>query len=198
MVAGARIWSRSVLAVGGAKIHIEGFERIPDEPRICFVGNHQGDMDILLLLAVMKRSIGFVAKRQALYVPMLNLWVAILGGVFIDRKNPRKAMAELDRGTKHIKQGMAMAVFPEGTRSRGPTMGSFKPGSLKLAIKANAILVPITINGTYKMWEAEKRIQPAVFSLIVHEPIKTEGMKLDEKKLLPERIKEIIASGLPH
>jgi 1-acyl-sn-glycerol-3-phosphate acyltransferase len=196
-VASVRIWARSLLAFAGARIRVEGLERIPPDGKLCFVGNHQGDMDIVLILALMRRSVGFVTKSMAIYLPILNLWIAALGGVFIDRTDSRKALAAIERGGDNIKRGDAMVVFPEGTRSRGPAMGPFRKGSLKLATKAGATIVPITIDGTYRMWEAEKRIRPADISLVVHEPISTEGMQPEERKLLAERLRAIIASGLP-
>jgi len=192
-----RGWARSVLAVAGAHVRTQGLELIPDTERVCFVANHQGDMDILLVLAYIDRTVGFVAKKEALYLPILNIWIAVLGSVFIDRKNARKALRSIERGAEGIRRGNAMVVFPEGTRSQGPQMGVFRNGSLKLATKAGATIVPITIDGTWRMWEEHRRITPTQPSFIIHQPIPTEGMGPEERKLLPERVRASIASGLP-
>ncbi len=195
--AAVRAWARSVLAAAGARIRVSGLEQIPDDPRICFVANHQGDMDILLVLACVERTVGFVAKKEALFVPILNVWIAVLGSVFIDRKSARKALRSIDRGAENIRRGRAMIVFPEGTRSRGPRMGPFRKGSLKLATKSGATIVPVTIDGTWRVWEEGRRIRPAETSFIVHEPIATEGMGIEDRRQLADRVRAAIASGLP-
>ena len=192
-----RAWARSVLAVAGVRVSTKGLELIPDTPRLCFVANHQGDMDILLVLACIERTVGFVAKKEALYIPFLNVWIADLGSVFIDRKNAKKALRSIERGAEKIRRGHAMIVFPEGTRSQSARMGAFRSGSLKLATKAGATIVPVTIDGTWRIWEERKRISPTEVSFTVHGPIPTEGMGSDERKLLAERVRAAIAAGLP-
>ena len=97
-----RCWARSVLAVAGARVRTQGLELIPDTARVCFVANHQGDMDILLVLAYIDRTVGFVAKKEALYLPILNIWIAVLGSVFIDRKNARSSVVSLPKSSSGV------------------------------------------------------------------------------------------------
>lgn len=89
-----------------------------------------------------------------------------------------------------------MAIFPEGTRSRGPRLGTFHNGSFKLATKAEATILPVTIQGSYKVWEEFKRIKPARVALAIGKPIPTRGMSVEERKHLPERVRQSIELGL--
>ena len=41
-----------------------------------------------------------------------------------------------------------MCIYPEGTRSTNGELGEFKGGSLKMAQKAKAPIVPVAIRGT--------------------------------------------------
>ena len=59
-------------------------------------------------------------------------------------------------GIKQLKAGINMVIFPEGTRSKGAPVGEFKAGSFKLATKSKAPIVPVTIDGTYKVMEGNK------------------------------------------
>ena len=72
----------------------------------------------------------------------------------------------------------------------------FKKGSFKLATLAGAVIVPVTIDGTYKAWEEHMRIRPADVRIVVHPPIRTEEMGLEERRALPDRVRDIIASAL--
>lgn len=192
-----RAWAGSLNAATGARVRAEGLERIPREGPVCLVGNHQGNWDIVLVLALVPRTVGFIAKSQGLFIPLVNLWIAALDSVFLDRKNVRKAMRSIDRGVAKIRAGKALMVFPEGTRSRGPSMGAFRPGAFKLATRAGAPIVPVTVDGTYRMWEEGKRIGRGELLFRVHEPIPTAGLGPEERKLLSERVRAVIEGGLP-
>ncbi len=191
-----RIWARSLVALLGIRADIEGLERIPKGSSLCYVSNHQGNFDIALILAYLPGCIGFITKSQAAWFPFLNLWIFALGGVFLDRERVSKARRAMERGIERLKSGAAMAVFPEGTRSRGPVMGEFHNGSFKLATRSGAVIVPISIQGTYRIWEEQRSIVPASVTLRAGEPIPTRGMDPGTKKKLPALVRARINEGL--
>lgn len=192
-----KLWARSVVWATGARVLVEGLERIPARGGICLVGNHQGSLEIPILLASLPRAPGFVAKREAAFMPFLNMWILALGGSFIDRKNARRARASIERGAKRLRDGAIMIIYPEGTRSRGDRLGEFKRGSFKLATMAEVPVLPVTIDGSWRVWEEKKRIRPAAVRFTIHEPIHTAGMGPEERKALPDRVRAIVASALP-
>ena len=78
-------------------------------------------------------------------------------------------------------------------------MGEFKPGSFKLATKAKVPIVPITIDGTYRMFEEHQRITKGqTAKVIIHPPIETEGMSRAEQAEVHARVEEIVRSALPN
>jgi 1-acyl-sn-glycerol-3-phosphate acyltransferase len=115
--------------------------------------------------------------------------------VFMDRNDIRQSVQAINEGVDLLKQGYSMVIFPEGTRSKGETMGEFKQGSFKLATKAGVPIVPVAIKGSYKMMEEKGFIRPASVEVIISKPISTEGLTREELQQLPDRVKEII-SGL--
>ena len=191
-----RIWARSLLALLGIHTTVAGLERLPRDGPLCFVSNHQGDFDIVLILAFLPRCVGFITKSQAAWIPFLNLWIFALGGVFIKRNKVSQAGKAMERGIRRLRSGGAMAIFPEGTRSRGPRMGEFHNGSFKLATRAEAVIIPLSIQGTYRIWEEHRRIVPGSVSLEVGEPIPTSGLDPAGRKRLPELVRGHIAEAL--
>ena len=193
---GSSGWAKMVLKTTGSTIKVEGLEKIPDEKGLCFVSNHQSAIDILIVLSVLPVTVGYIAKKQLLYYPFLNLWIVALRSAFIDRGNVKKALASIEKGIDFIKKGNSMIIFPEGTRSKSDTLGTFKSGSIKLATRAEATIVPLTISGSWHAWEENLRIGPAYIQVTVHEPIPTKGLSAEERKVLGNKLEKVIVGSL--
>jgi 1-acyl-sn-glycerol-3-phosphate acyltransferase len=194
----ARILSRTYIALAGARVIVEGGENCEGlkGEALCVVSNHQGMADIPVIITSLPFSIGFVAKRSLLYFPWVGIMMWAIRCVPLDRSSPRSAVKAIEKGVENIRNGFPMMIFPEGTRSRGPEMKPFKKGSLKLATRSGAIILPVTVNGSYRLLEAKGRLQPGVVHLRIHPPIPTAHMDRTELGGLHSRIETVIASGL--
>jgi len=191
------IWSRFLILLSGCKLTVRGRENIPRKGGVCFVSNHGSVFDIALILAFAGRPFGFVAKKELAFVPFLNIWIYMLGGLFINRNNPRKALKTINSGIERIKKGWAMIIFPEGHRSRGHKLLPFHPGSFKLATQSGAIIVPVALKGTWDTFEKNYRVNPGPVGVTFCEPIPTAGIPLeDRKQVLADRIYKIISDEL--
>jgi 1-acyl-sn-glycerol-3-phosphate acyltransferase len=176
------IWASKVAEMFDMKIEVEGRENIPEKDGCVFISNHQGYGDIIaLFLALEGRQIGFIAKDSLESMPYFGKWIKNIRGIYIKRGNAKEALQSIQNGAKTVKNGFNLVIFPEGTRSRGPVMGEFKGGSFKLATKAKAPIVPITINGTYKMYEETGLIKPCNVKVVIHPAVDTSA--LDRKQL---------------
>jgi 1-acyl-sn-glycerol-3-phosphate acyltransferase len=192
-----QLWALSLIPVAGCTAEVKGRENIPKKGGVCFVSNHCGFFDIILLLAFSGRPFGFVAKKELLYVPFIDLWIYMLGGLFIDRGNVKNAIATINKGVKRIKAGGGMLIFPEGHRSKGQGLLPFHPGSLKLATQAGAVIVPVAISGSYDVFEKNNRVESAATKISFLAPIDTASLPLqDRKQLLCDRIFSAIKEEL--
>ena len=192
----AGTWAKSLLNVAGAAITVAGRDNLPHTGRICFVANHQGAFDIPIILSTLPGPIGFIAKKELALLPIVNIWMRGLGCIFINRSNRRAALESIEKGIQRLKSGRFMIIFPEGTRSRGPHMNTFKPGSLKLPIRSQAFIVPITISGSYRLKELYGRIQPAEVTVTIHKPIDGSTYKEDQTAQLCRHLTEVIGGPL--
>ena len=65
-----------------------------------------------------------------------------------------------------------------------------------MPLRSEAPIVTVTINGIWNMLEEKDRIQPAMISLIIHEPMITNGMSQEDIIALPKKVKYIIEADL--
>jgi len=158
-----------------------------------FIGNHQSDFDIALMLALAEKPLGFVAKKEMKKVPILREWMEVLKCSFMDRESPRKSMEAIVEAIDSVKKGYSLVIYPEGTRNKGYLDLEFKPGSFKLATKPGAVLVPVVVEGSYKLFEANnKRIKPAKVVLQFLEPIDTKSLSKEDLEKLPSKVETMI------
>ncbi|GHT95424.1 1-acyl-sn-glycerol-3-phosphate acyltransferase [Spirochaetia bacterium] len=193
----AQGWGRFVFWCTGCTLTVEGRENIPKKGGVCFVSNHESIFDIVLLLALIPRLVGFIAKKELMMIPFLNIWILLLGGLSIDRGNPRKAVATIRNGANHIRNGAGIMIFPEGHRSKGRGLLPFHAGSFKLATLSGAPIVPVAIRGSYEVFEKTYRVVPGPIRVVFGKPIPTEGLPPDERRTeLSEQVRTIIAEAL--
>jgi len=188
--------SRHLFFIFGIKVDVCGLENLPKSNNICFISNHQGLADIPLIAGYIPKTVGFIAKKELGRIPFLNIWMSALGCVLIDRKNLRNSLHTIEKGILQIGKGHPMVIFPEGTRSRSGQPGHFKPGSFKLVTGSNALAVPVSISGSYKVLEETGIITPSKIKLTIHPAIDVSSLSETEKTSLHQKVEEIIISGL--
>jgi 1-acyl-sn-glycerol-3-phosphate acyltransferase len=187
-----RNWSRNLLAVAGVKVEVSGLENIPAVPAV-FVSNHQGNFDIPILLGSLDQPKSFVAKIELLKMPFIRTWMKHLKCIFIDRKDARQSLAALSNSASVLEDGHSIFIFPEGTRSKGETLGEFKSGALKMAFKTGAPLVPVSIDGSYKIMESQGIwIKPDTVRVTVLPAIETKDMTKEQSRTIGEEIRTLI------
>lgn len=198
VVSAGSLFHRLVVLGTGARVTVRGIEHFPpksERSRLCLVGNHQSYFDIPLIVGFLPGTAGFVAKKELFRVPLLNLWMMAMGCIGLDRSSPRSAVKAIEMGIKSIRSGRPIVIFPEGTRSRGPRVNQFKPGSLKLATRSGALIVPVSIEGTADLFEAKGKVSPARVTLTVHPSVDTSALGEEERKALAGTLEETIRRG---
>ncbi len=190
-------WSGEVLDRFGWKAEVEGAENLPGSGPVVVISNHQSYVDIPAIMNVMPFQVGFVAKAELGKIPVFSKWITRTRGLLIDRGDARSSLKTISEGAELVKQGFSMCIFPEGTRSRGPVPGEFKAGSLKLATKARCPVLPVTISGTYRLYEETGNIREnQSFRVVIHPVMETAGLSRKELAELPKKVEEIIISEL--
>ena len=127
---------------------IIGIDNIPNDGRILLAGNHTKWLDPVLLVAVTKRQVHFLAKEE-LFHGITKFIVKGMGCVPVNRKIHDKNA--LESTYEFLEKDLCIGIFPEGTINRtDDTILPFKIGAVKACSKTNTKLVPFIITGKYK------------------------------------------------
>lgn len=146
-------------------------EKIPKSGPILIVGNHKHIYDQCLTIVATKRVIHYMAKREYFDSKMAWFFKAT-GCISVDRS--KKDNEAVNKAIDILNQGGAIGLFPEGTRNKtDKLLLPFKYGTVSMAKKTNATIVPFGITGDYKFRSKNLKI-------MYGEPFKIEDMSLEE------------------
>jgi len=193
-----RRWSRDNLWLSRARVQIEGLENIDHSRPQIFVANHSGLHDILSLSAYLPIQFRWIAKKSLFRVPFMGWHMRRSGYIAIDRENPREAAKSIVEAASEIRNGVNAIAFPEGTRSRTGDLGKFHSGAFALALRTGVPLVPITVDGSYRVIVPKTlQVNPGVTIRIkIDQPIDLSSYAKGEKHRLMEDVFQIMARNL--
>lgn len=125
-----------------------GREPIPKKGGILVAANHASFLDIPLLGCGIPRRVWFLGRHDLFPIPGLNALLRWLGWIPIrpdrfDRTGFRKAI-------RLIREGKAVVIFPEGSRTRDGRLHRGKPGIGVIVAETECQVLPAHIAGTYE------------------------------------------------
>jgi len=140
---------------------VKGKENVPEQGPLLIVSNHLSYADQYLIAISLNRKMIFMAKeelfRSRIIRPLAQAFGAFpvrRGG--IDRRALQQANQVLD-------SGQALAMFPEGTRSKNAQLQPAFPGSALIALHNSVPILPVGITGTEK-------VKKGLFWMLLHRP----------------------------
>lgn len=164
-------------------------EVIPKEGPILIVGNHKHIYDQCLTIMATKRVIHYMAKKE--YFDGKMAWFfKLVGCIPVDRSI--KDHNATDKALKVLNNGGAIGLFPEGTRNKTKDVFllPFKFGTVSMAKKTNATIIPFGLTGDYKFRSKNLTIRYGT-------PFKVGEMDLeDANKKLYEEVERLMRENL--
>ncbi|KAF2631365.1 1-acylglycerol-3-phosphate O [Macroventuria anomochaeta] len=176
-----------------------GKEALETRPAV-FVGNHQTELDVLMLGCMFPPYCSVTAKSSLKYTPFLGQFMSLSKTVFIDRANRATARAAFDGAAATMRNDrQSVFIFPEGTRSYAtdPTLLAFKKGAFHLAVQAQVPIVPVvTANYSHVLDMKRKIVRPGVVDVTVLPAILTKGLTAADVDGLVERTRNAMMDEL--
>ncbi|MEQ8848673.1 lysophospholipid acyltransferase family protein [Botrimarina sp.] len=131
------------------RLRIEGQANVPLEGPVVLLANHTSHFDPAIIGGATRRQLSALA-RDTLFVGPFGWLIRSYDAVPVDREGA--SLAGVRATLKRLKQGGAVLLFPEGTRSADGELQAFKPGFVALVRRSGATIVPVGIAGAHEAW----------------------------------------------
>jgi 1-acyl-sn-glycerol-3-phosphate acyltransferase len=174
-----------------------GAENMIEEGPCIIAANHCSFLDPPLVGVACKRAIHYLARKSLLEWPILGPIFPELNVIPVDRKNADRSA--LMGAIRVVKNGGAVLIFPEGTRSPDGNLQPAQPGIGMIAAKTGAPIVPVRIFGSYEVYNRKQR-RPKIGPVTVRigRPIKISAVdrKNDKSREDYQTVSEMVVAAI--
>lgn len=161
-----------------------------------FVGNHQTELDVLMLGCMFPRNCSMTAKASLKKTPFLGWFMSLSGAIFINRQNSQSARDAMSGAANEIRsRRQSVYLFPEGTRSysKEPELLPFKKGAFHLAVQAQVPIIPVVVaNYSHVLWVKGWVFNSGRIPIKVLDPISTKGLSAEDVDELTGATRELM------
>ena len=186
------LWSRIMCILSLVRVEVHGREHISRGTSYVFVANHQGAYDIFSIYGYLGHNFRWMMKKSLEKLPMVGWACKRSGQIFVDNSSPHAIKQTMEAAEKQLAGGMSLVVFPEGARTWDGSMRRFKRGAYTLAQEFGLPVVPLTIDGSFKVMPRFVKLhRPGKIILTIHQPISSSEPDLIELS------RQAIAESLP-
>ena len=195
----ASVGSELALAAAGVSMRVVGAENLWAQRPAVFIFNHQSQLDVIVLAALLRNDFTGVAKKELKSDPMFAPLGWLADVAFIDRANTVEAKKALAPAVEALREGRSLAMAPEGTRSATPRLGAFKKGAFHVAMQAGVPVVPVVIRNAGELMPAHGvLISSGVLDVAVLPPVSTHGWTREDIGTEVERVRGMFLDTLAH
>jgi len=184
-------------AVFGIKVNIIGIDKLDIKKPHIFMANHVNIFDGFILYGYIPNFVRGVELESHFSWPVWGTITRKIGNIPISHKNPKDALASLNKASAEITKGISIAILPEGHRTRDGKLQDFMRGPFRLAKNANVDIIPIVMKG---LWERKtvhsKLVKPGSVKLIFGKTITAKSYEMVSDRKLKDLVRDTISGML--
>lgn len=134
------------------RLEVHGLENVPKDNQYIVCPNHLSTLDPPLMVAVMPRSVSFMAKKELFDIPFLRWWIDWLGAFAVNRESLGPSTVKTVQTIRE--SNWVLGMFPQGTRGIPGEIKGVTKGFAGLAKLTKCDILPVGIIGSneVKRW----------------------------------------------
>ena len=161
----------------GFRLKFKANQNIDPSKSYMYCANHASLLDPFVLIALSKKPIVFVGKKELSKIPIFGFFYKRTV-IMVDRSSFKSRKAVFEIAKKRLQNGVSMAIFPEGlVPTEDVVLAPFKKGAFSLAIEFQIPIIPQVYYDCKRFfsWDFLKG-RPGVLRVHQHDFIETKGM----------------------
>lgn len=193
-----RVWAGLIFIFTGIIWSVHSKYKLNKNQSYILCPNHFSYMDIPLVVFCTRGNYSFFAKIELKSIPLFNIFFRTVD-IPVNRNNHTESVKALNSAAISLDKNRHVIMFPEGKIANNPPqLIHFKNGPFRLAIEKQVPVVPVTLLDNWKLLYVDGKMwgRPGIARAVVHRPISTKGMTLDDVDLLKEKVYAIIDKTL--
>ena len=192
-------WSQRCLGAaltGLCKLEAHGNEHVPRKGGVLLLSNHVSYLDPFIVGITARREFYFMARDSIFKVPLIGKLLALHNAYPVKRGTADRRA--LKYTISLLKEGHAVLIFPEGTRSKDGNLGKARGGVSFIIHNADVPAIPVYLAGAnYLMPRRSKWIRPAKLATHFGPPIDfSESRKIEDKRLMYNSMSKMIMESI--
>ena len=165
---GHRLTSLFCKVVG--HLEAQGVNHIPRKGGVLFLSNRVSFLDPVIVGSAANREVHYMARSNAFDIPGLGKLIAVYNAYPVNRGAPD--LGALRKTISLLKEGNAVLIFPEGTRSVDGTLGKARDGACFIAHRAGVPTIPVFHSGAERVLPRNsKRLRRTKLTVTFGEPL---------------------------
>ena len=177
----ARILSKTLIYGMGFRLSFNSDQCIDPSKSYIYCVNHASFLDPFVLIALSKKPIVFVGKKELSKIPIFG-FLYRRTVIMVDRSSFRSRKRVFEIAKKRLQNGVSMAIFPEGlVPTEEVVLAPFKRGAFSLAIEFQIPIIPQVYYDCKRFfsWDLLKG-RPGTLRVHQHKFIETKGMSVKQ------------------
>ena len=185
-------WARTIFPLMGKRLHIDGRMHLEKGHKYILLANHSSMFDIIAIMAFYP-DVSWFGHERLLRIPLLKQMLMMTDYIPMrvnNIKNTRIMLSSLEEKARNH----TVAIFPEGTRSLDGKLNSFYRGFIHLLRATGHDILPVTLNGFYKLKPKNRYYINfgSRLEVVIHPPIEGKSLITESDDEIMNRVMRVI------
>jgi 1-acyl-sn-glycerol-3-phosphate acyltransferase len=135
-----------------------GLQNLPETGPFILAANHISFVDSLFMPLVCPRDVVFLGKADYFDKARTRWFMKAANVIPVRREGGSAGEAAIMAGIRALREGKAVGIYPEGTRSPDGRLYRGKTGVARMALEAQVPVIPVSIHGTEEIMPLDSKL----------------------------------------